>query len=119
MRPSRSYVLSEAASRLEDDSKFCRNVFARDDRGNEVPWHSESACRWCAIGWLRVVSKEWYVKESILDPDEHAWGFVSNMLSGLIDRPRIDTMNDLSVGGRTDVIKYLRRLADEFRAQGD
>ncbi len=45
-------VLSSAIELISDPEKWTKEVCARDKQGEEICYHSPTACSWCAYGAL-------------------------------------------------------------------
>jgi hypothetical protein len=51
-------VLRQTRELLSSPSRWTKETFARDARGNEVSEVDPSACRWCLIGAIGRVSRD-------------------------------------------------------------
>lgn len=49
-------VLRRARALIEEPARWCRDKYARDERGRSIRPGSERACQWCALGAVRAVT---------------------------------------------------------------
>ena len=55
--PTERSILRAARERITERAHWTRDALARDCHGYSVPYGSEDACRWCALGALHLAGR--------------------------------------------------------------